>query len=209
MQRYCEGDLAAFRALYAETAPRLLGYLRSLLHDDMAAQEVLQQSFLKLHMARSVYVQGMDPVPWLYSIAHRTCIDELRRRRRSRVRLLQTGDDALDRVEAWVCGASQANDTGEAYTDAERSAALDALEALSEEQRIALTLTKIRGLTMMQAARSLGTTEGAVKLRAHRGCARLREILARDEIFHDRAQSARARARRRSRGANTAPIVGQ
>ena len=93
MQRYCEGNNSAFRELYAATAPRLLGYLRSLAGDDATAEEILQQTFLKLHGARSVYVRGMDPVPWLYAIAHRTCIDDMRRRRRSRIHLLRGSED--------------------------------------------------------------------------------------------------------------------
>jgi RNA polymerase sigma-70 factor (ECF subfamily) len=198
MQRYCEGDAAAFRELYSAAAPRLLGYLRSLLHDDATAEEVLQQTFLKLHVARPLYVRGMDPLPWLYSIAHRTCIDELRRRRRSRVRLLRGADDAFPEVEASVCGTPPESEAGEAYTDAERHAALQALEGLPDEQRTALALTKLEGFSMSQAARTLGTTEGAVKLRAHRAYARLREILGRDEMFDDRARSATARSRRRS-----------
>jgi RNA polymerase sigma-70 factor (ECF subfamily) len=197
MQRYCEGNMDAFRELYAAIAPRLLGYMRSLTGNDATAEEILQQTFLKLHGARSVYVRGMDPVPWLYAIAHRTCIDDMRRQRRSCIRLLRRSEESLPDVEGTCWGAPTCAETGESYSEEEeRGAVLQALDELPPEQRAALALTKIQGLTMRDAARILGTTEGAVKLRAHRARARLRELLGRDEMFHDRFEASAVRSRR-------------
>src|SRR5438105_3464431 len=84
MARYCDGDQAAFRALYAAVAGRLLAYARSFVTDRATAEDVLQRAFLKLHGARSTYVRGADPLPWLYTITHRVCLDELRSRQRAR-----------------------------------------------------------------------------------------------------------------------------
>jgi RNA polymerase sigma-70 factor (ECF subfamily) len=190
MQRHCDGENDAFRELYAATAPRLLSYLRSLIHDD--AEDILQQTFLKLHGARSTYLRGMDPVPWLYAIAQRTCIDEMRRRGRSRVRLLRASEELLPEVEATPWGTPTHAVTGEPYSEAERAAVLEALDELPSAQKAALGLTKIQGLTMRDAARTLGTTEGALKLRAHRAYARLRERLGRDEMFRDRLEASAA-----------------
>ena len=82
MQRYCDGDAGAFRELYALLAPRLLGYLVRMARERALAEDLLQQTFLKVHRARAAYVRGADPVPWIYSIAHRTFLDEARRSRR-------------------------------------------------------------------------------------------------------------------------------
>lgn len=79
MKRYCEGDASAFRVLYAIAAPRLLTFVHYLVRDHALAEELLQQTFLKLHQARASYVAGADPLPWLYAIARRTCLDALRR----------------------------------------------------------------------------------------------------------------------------------
>jgi RNA polymerase sigma-70 factor (ECF subfamily) len=196
MQRYCEGDSRAFRELYVATRARLLGYLRSLIRDDAMAEDILQQTFLKLHGARSIYVRGMDPVPWLYAIARRTCIDEMRRRCQSRIRLLRGSEELLPEVEATTWGTATHAVAEEPYSEAECAAVLDALDELPAGQRAALGLTKIQGLTMRDAARTLGTTEGAVKLRAHRGYARMRALLGRDEIFRDRLEASAASDRR-------------
>ena len=76
MERYCSGEAAAFHCLYALVAPRLLSYLGTLVGERASAEGLLQQTFLKLHQARSSYVRNADPLPWLYAIARSTCSDE-------------------------------------------------------------------------------------------------------------------------------------
>jgi RNA polymerase sigma-70 factor (ECF subfamily) len=174
MGRYCDGDTSAFRRLYAMTAPRLLGYLISLVRNRDAAEEILQQSFIKLHHARAAYVRGADPIPWLYTIAHRTCIDEIRRSRRSYVSV-QRSDRPLPDVTAKFDGRREGDEV--TFDDATIAIVLDAVETLPENQRLAIVLTKIHGKSLAEAAEILGTTSGAVKLRAHRAYVALREIL--------------------------------
>src|SRR5258708_20973576 len=86
MVKYCDGVASAFRELYALVAPRLLGYLVKMARDRAVAEDLLQHTFLKLHRARAAYVRGADPLPCLYAIAHRTFIDDARKRKRAIVR---------------------------------------------------------------------------------------------------------------------------
>src|SRR5688572_6771630 len=92
MGRYCDGDTAAFRELYAQIAPRLLGYLIRMAGNRPVAEDLLQQTFLKVHRARSAYVRGADPLPWIYAIAHRTFLDDARGRSRARVQVARDPD---------------------------------------------------------------------------------------------------------------------
>src|SRR3954449_9537799 len=92
MGRYCDGEAAAFHRLYQLLAPRVLAYLVSLIGDRALAEDLLQQTFLKVHQSRGSYVRDANPTPWIYTIAHRTCLDELRKRKRSRVRLSREGE---------------------------------------------------------------------------------------------------------------------
>jgi RNA polymerase sigma-70 factor, ECF subfamily len=177
MVRYCDGDKAAFHELYALLAPRMLGYLMGLIGERAAAEDLLQQTFLKLHEARSVYVREADPVPWLYTIAHRTCLDELRRRKRSRVKLTEDGTTP-EVIVADLAGAPE----GASKEDAGLSkVTLAALEELPQNQREALLLTKVHGCSHQEAAAIAGTTPGAIKLRAHRAYVALRKILGQPE----------------------------
>jgi RNA polymerase sigma-70 factor, ECF subfamily len=176
MGRYCDGDPKAFHGLYVLLAPRILAYLVGLISDRAAAEDLLQQTFLKLHQARSSYVRGANPVPWIYTIAHRTCLDELRKHKRARVKL--TGDGALPHEpQAGLSGAAD-----EAAADREGSQpriSLADLEGLPQNQKEALILTKVHGHTVSEAAMITGTTPGAIKLRAHRAYVTLRERLSR------------------------------
>lgn len=77
MARYCDGDPAALRTLYAQLGPRVRGYLAELTRDQPRADDLLQRTFLMLHRARSAYIRGADPIPWIYAIAHRMFLDEV------------------------------------------------------------------------------------------------------------------------------------
>src|SRR4029078_12699594 len=105
MQRYCDGDAGAFRELYALVAPRLLGYLLNMARERALADDLLQQTFLKVHRARAAYVRGADPLPWIYSIAHPTFIDEVRKTRRA---IVKVGDgDELPEIGADLTGQTE------------------------------------------------------------------------------------------------------
>jgi RNA polymerase sigma-70 factor (ECF subfamily) len=175
MQRYQAGDAQAFRELYALVAPKMLGYLGKLTKSRAVADDLLQQTFLKIHRARAAYVLGADPLPWFYSIAHRTFIDEARRVQRAVVR--SAGDDVPE-IPAAITGESA--DRTESRVDPELAReALDALEGLPFQQREAVVLTKLEGKSVAEAAAIAGTTVGAMKVRAHRGYEALRKLLGR------------------------------
>lgn len=165
MARYCEGDKAAFATLYRLASPRLLAYLKGMLGDRAAAEDVLQQTFIKIHEARAAYVRDADPIPWFYTIAHRTCLDELRRRKRARVQITKDGE---------VADVASEPTTPDPSGTERYSVTLAALEELPENQREALLLTKVQGRTHAEAALILGTSVGAIKLRAHRAYEALR-----------------------------------
>jgi RNA polymerase sigma factor (sigma-70 family) len=174
MARYCGGEIAAFHQLYAAVAPRILSYLTGLMGDRPTAEDLLQQTFMKLHEARPAYVKGANPVPWLYTIAHRTCLDEMRRRKRARVRISKDGtlpyEPSVD-----ITGVSEAHPP---VDEAAIARGLAALATLPTPLRQAVLLTKIHGHSSAQAASIAGTTVGAIKVRAHRGYQALRRKLA-------------------------------
>ncbi len=177
MLRYCDGDPAAFRDLYALLAPRLLGYLARMTRDRAVAEDLLQHTFLKVHRARAAYVRGADPVPWIYSIAHRTFLDEARRQKRAIARVDREGE--IPEVAAAITGQERtsAEDAAPRHDPELARAALAALDELPAQQREAVVLTKLDGKSIAEAAAIAGTTPGAMKVRAHRGYVALRKAL--------------------------------
>lgn len=177
MARYCDGDASAFRELYAQVAPRLLGYLTKMAKSRTVADDLVQQTFLKLHRARGAYVRGADPVPWIYAIGHRTFIDHVRKDKRA---IVKVGEgETLPEVRADLRGETD-DRRDESSADPELvRATLDALQQLPAQQREAVVLTKLDGKSVAEAAEIAGTTVGAMKVRAHRGYEALRKVLGR------------------------------
>lgn len=175
MQRYCDGDANAFRELYALVAPKLLGYLMRMARQRATAEDLLQQTFLKVHRARSAYVRGADPLPWIYSIAHRTFLDEARKQKRA---IVKVGDgDVLPEVAAGISGESDDRRDDPRVDPELAKEAIDALHSLPDQQREAVVLTKLDGKSVAEAAEIAGTSVGAMKVRAHRGYEALRKLL--------------------------------
>jgi RNA polymerase sigma-70 factor (ECF subfamily) len=141
------------------------------------ADDLLQTTFLKLHRARADFRAGEPVRPWLFSIAARVRLDEYRRRKHP-VELLDEeslGHSPDGHGAGAGGGAPSAADGVETAERAEQVRA--ALEALPESQRVIVHLHRFEGLTFAQIATALGTTEGAVKLRAFRAYEKLRVTL--------------------------------
>ncbi len=175
MAAYCDGNANAFRELYALVAPRLFGYLLKMARQRALADDLLQQTFMKVHRARTAYIRGADPVPWIYSIAHRTFLDEARKHKRA---VVKVGDgDELPEIRADLHGESDDRRDDPRADPEMMEVALAALATLPEQQREAVVLTKLDGKSVAEAAEIAGTSVGAMKVRAHRGYEALRKLL--------------------------------
>jgi RNA polymerase sigma-70 factor (ECF subfamily) len=73
------GDRKAFNALYDATSAKLLGVCLRILHDRAAAEDAMQDTFIKVWKnADRFAVNGYSPMTWLITIARNTAIDRLR-----------------------------------------------------------------------------------------------------------------------------------
>lgn len=168
MGRYADGDLEAFATIYERTWQRVRAYLVMMSRSGNRADDLVQTTYLKLHRGRSGYLRGAPVVPWLMAIARNVFLDDARRRGRARVHVTHTGD--LPELVDPKSLAPPPLGLGPAIEAA--------VQTLTPRQREAFVLTKHKGLSPRDAARLLGTTEMAVKLRVHRAYLALRELLA-------------------------------
>jgi RNA polymerase sigma-70 factor (ECF subfamily) len=161
MDRFVDGDSAAFEIIFRRLAPRVAAGLRLMTGSSHLAEDLTQSTFLKVLRARGTYQRGMAVDVWIWAIARRTWIDE--KRRFARRLEVPVGNE--------LCQWTSPNDgpeTGPLFA---------ALSALPTSQREALLLLKLEGLSAAEAAAVVGTTEGAIKMRAQRGYEQLRRIL--------------------------------
>ena len=79
-RRIGQGDRQAFNDLYARYSRPLFSYAFNLLRDRMAAEEVLQDAFVKIWKTASRYDPSLSrPFSWAVLVTKRLCIDRLRR----------------------------------------------------------------------------------------------------------------------------------
>jgi RNA polymerase sigma-70 factor (ECF subfamily) len=176
MAAYASGDRRAFELLFARLAPRVHRFFVRSFGAAATADDLLQQTFLKLHKARASYQPDLKLSPWVFAIAARVRLDEFRRRKR----LAEDGDEeALARADEAGAAARQESEPAAAATEAEtRALVKSAIDELPESQRAIIHLNRYEGMTFAEIAGVLGTTEGAVKLRAFRAYGTLRARLA-------------------------------
>jgi RNA polymerase sigma-70 factor, ECF subfamily len=160
MERAQRGDAEAYRLLLESISRDLRGFLRSRIRDPAETEDVLQEVLLTVHRARHTYDPARPFEPWVYAIARNAAVNWFRSSR-TRRRL----EDAT---------AAEREAAGESLGDV---ALEDALGILPDNQREALEMVKIEGLSMAQAARRAGVSEGALRVRIHRAYRALRERL--------------------------------
>src|SRR3954449_6238116 len=168
------GDLAAFEALYDRHSSTLYALLLRILANPEDAQEVLQETFVKVWTSAKMFdaVRGSE-VAWLISIARSRGIDKLRSRKIRGDR----ENDAGREISIHSSFVEKATGADKAVQSQESSAVRSALSELPEAQRLALELAYFEGLSQSEIAGKLGEPLGTIKTRMQLGMKKLRERL--------------------------------
>ncbi len=162
MERYQQADPDAPAALIGAVSPALLRFFRSQVASRDYAEDLLQETWMRIHRVRHTYRPGEPVLPWVYAIARRVRIDGYRKTRR--ISLHETGVEVVPETPA-----SEPKDRLPEFETL--------IAALPESQREVLTLLKVGGLSLEEVARATSSTVGSVKQKAHRAYDRLRKIL--------------------------------
>ncbi len=167
---YANGDAAAGRALLDRLAPKLFGYATRVLGDRTEAEDVVQETMLKLWKIAPEWRQGEAQVStWAYRVMVNMCTDRLRKRQ-------SQGQVALDAVAEPEADIKSAVDQ---MTDAARVDALQsALETLPERQKQAVVLRHLEGLKNPEIAQIMDIGVEAVESLTARGKRALKAALA-------------------------------
>jgi RNA polymerase sigma-70 factor (ECF subfamily) len=172
MLAFRAGDPTAFDGLFRRWSGPLLRYVERMVRDPAVAEELVQETFIRVHGARERYSPEARFSTWLYRIATNLALNELRRPRRRVLHRSTDEDDALP----LVAEGSGVDDVVDARREAETL--LRALDELPEKQRAALCLAAVEGLSYAEVAEALEVTEKAVKALVHRARSGLAKRLA-------------------------------
>jgi len=168
MTAYQQGDQTALAELVRRYADSLLGYLVRLCMQRQQAEDVFQETFLRVHRKSGSFRAGSRFKPWLYAIATNLAIDSLRRRSRWFV--------SLDEEEKPIVDPNPTPSESAAQTDRQLQVR-KALESLPPRQRATVVLTYFEGLSYPEAAQSLGCSVGTVKTQMSRALVTLERLL--------------------------------
>ena len=161
MDRYAAGDHAAFGELYDALAPRMYAFILRKVSDVARAEDLVQQTLLKLHCARGRYVAGSCVTPWAFAILRRLHLDQERRKKLEVLSVDGTTDTNPTSPQANPEESATQKEQLQLLSD---SAASD----LSPAQQLAFELVHYAQMTHAEAAEALGTTVASVKLRMQR-----------------------------------------
>lgn len=161
-----EGDLSSLGLLFERHHVALFGFLSRLTGDRSAAEDLVQEVFVRILKYRATYRDGGSFETWLFRIARNARVDHFRKRRW----IESVPDERLD---------GPADAPGPAHRlERERDAdrLKRALLALREDRRELIVLARYQGMKYEAIAELLGIEIGAVKVRVHRAMKELRDI---------------------------------
>lgn len=160
------GDEAAIRRLVAEKLPRLTALGFRLLGDRAEAEDVAQETFMRIWRIAPRWKPGAARFDtWMHTVALNLCRDRLRRRHRVELGEVPDRPDPAPGADSTIEGAQRA------------AAVMAALATLPERQREALVLQYYQELSNIEAAQAMGVSVEALESLLSRGRRRLRELL--------------------------------
>jgi RNA polymerase sigma-70 factor (ECF subfamily) len=175
MSRYSAGDDSAFALLFSELAPRLRAFLRRMTGSVALADDLMQETFLRIHHARGSFCVGKPVVPWVFAIA-RNCYVSHARSARARLDRASASLTALEMLADGSGGGEQQSMARQTALIVER-----ALLGMTAARREAFVLLRYEGMSVSSAAQVIGVSEGALKIRAFHAYEIIRRALAETE----------------------------
>jgi RNA polymerase sigma-70 factor (ECF subfamily) len=160
---------AAFDVLYERHKGPLYNYIYRLMGQRDQADDLLQETFVRVYRALDHLPAEPGRTPWLYRIATNACYDVLRRRRLLTWLPWRRDDDLSAPISTATSG-----DIGEGYAMHEEIQ--QALRRVPLSLRAPLLLHTLHGFTYADIAQTLGLSEAAVKMRVSRARAAFRRV---------------------------------
>ena len=171
MLRFQKGDEAAFEELVHKHTRAVLNLVFRYLGDASRAEDVAQDIFVKVYRARMKYEPKAKFTTWLYRIAVNHCLNEIRAGK-SRPTLGAPADDLLEHPAA-------EDPDARLHRQELRDAVKAAVDALPDNQRMAVLLSRYEDMSYDEIADTMGLSLEAVKSVLFRAKENLQRALAR------------------------------
>lgn len=179
MGAYQQGNGTCIEILIRRYERELYSYLRRMLPNEAAAEDVFQNTFLQIHLKRAHYEPGRPFRPWLYTLATNQAIDYLRKNRRHQQPSLDaaTSDSEHGRASTFqeLMASADIEPSEQAARRERRALVRSVVDGLAEPLRMVVVLSYYQGMKYKEVAQVLGIPVGTVKSRLHAAVHRLSE----------------------------------
>ncbi len=189
MFRYRDGDVRAFELLVTRHRKAVYNFIVRFVRDAAQAEDVLQETFLRVIKSADAYEKQAKFTTWLYTIARNLCVDAARRGKHRRAASLDAPVNNDPEAPALIERIADAG-AGVDRQAIGRQMALrmqEAIAQLPDEQREIFILREVNDLQFNEIADIVGCPENTVKSRMRYALEKLREAL---EEYRDLAQAA-------------------
>jgi RNA polymerase sigma-70 factor, ECF subfamily len=181
LRQYKTGDPDAFLVLFHRYRKPLYNFILRNIHPADAAEDLLQDVFLRIIQGAEAFREESKFTTWLYTIARNLCIDRNRkmglRRNVSLDERSGAGYGHKDqRTPRQIPDETPGVDRN-AIGDRLRQQIAVAVEALPEEQREVFLMRQLQNLPFQEIATIVGVSENTIKSRMRYALERLRELL--------------------------------
>jgi RNA polymerase sigma-70 factor (ECF subfamily) len=165
-----KGDMAALEELYDRYHKRLFHFTLRFVRDRSLAEDILQETFLRILRARKNYRTGSHFSTYLFTIGRNLCLDALKSWQRRH--LLISQEDDIERA------LDNSKGPRKILEEIEMGKVIqNEIQALPLDQREVLILSKYSGLSYDEIAQILESTPAAVKQKAYRAMLSLKQKL--------------------------------
>jgi RNA polymerase sigma factor (sigma-70 family) len=160
MARSQQGDADAHAAVLRFCMQWLTRFFSGKIHADQV-QDLVQETLISIHTKRSSYDATRPFLPWLAAIARYRWIDRLRKVYRTEMYGLELEPEAIDPEDGIAASIS-----------IERM-----MQMLTDKQQTAITLVKLQGYSVAEAAEKTGMSESNIKMNIMRGIRKLSALV--------------------------------
>ena len=166
IERARAGDDAAFNQVIQSYRKRILGTIARLIGRPEDVEDVGQEVFVRLYYSLDQLRTAEVFEPWLYRLTVNAAYDYLRRqRRRNEARMSDLSEQQVTMADAAAGGRRSEEDQHRIRV---RETVDELLSAVSEDDRILLTLKEVEGLSLKELERIYSVNENALKVRLFR-----------------------------------------
>lgn len=181
-----KGDMSAFELLVRRHQAQLINYIHRLINDYHRAEDLAQETFLRIFQNASRYQPTACFKSWMYTIATNLSRNEVRNRARRNTYFFEDlVEEGADIHETSMMQDTRYQPDVLAEKEERRHLVRKALAELPENQRLALTLVTYQELRYEEVAEILGISDGAVKALIHRARQRMKKLLIKAGLGED------------------------